>query len=79
VSSQSGPQSASDLDRAATAREVSILTALVLMKANGDPDVALLALAEIAEWPSSKPVDAGELDAVSIAAQAIREAVGLRG
>lgn len=67
-----------DLDRAATGREVATLTALVLIQTSGDPGDALTLLDYLATLPSSRPQEAGELDAVSISAQAIREAMGMR-
>lgn len=65
------------LDRAATAREIGTLVALALMKADGDPAEALIVLDDIAGV--APPEEDGELDAVPIAAQAIREACGLTG
>jgi len=65
------------LDRAATAREVGILIALVLMRCHGDPELAIPMLATFEGI--APPQEEGELDAVPIAAQAIREACGLQG
>lgn len=65
------------LDRAATGRQVSILTALALMKTDGQADPALEILDDLAETvPSQAPE---HLNAAAIAAQAIREATQLRG
>lgn len=64
------------LDRAAAAREVAVLTALVLFRVAGDPVAAdeMLASFEGIAPPESDD----ELDAVTIARQAIRDAVVMR-
>lgn len=68
-----------DMDRATTGREVGQLVALVLMRVVGDPEAALEMLALFETWEDLKPQEAGELDAIPIAAQAIREARALVG
>jgi len=65
------------LDRAQTGREVGVLVALTLLQA-GDADEALAILRGIELRGVAKPESREELDAVPIAAQAIRDAVGLR-
>lgn len=62
------------LDRAAAAREVAMLVALVLIRVSGDPDAAL---AMLADFDGLAPPEGDELDAVTIAAQAVRDALGM--
>lgn len=64
-----------DLDRAATGREIGTLVASVLIRTHGDADAALALLDDFKTI--APPQEDGELDAVPIAAQAIREALGL--
>lgn len=64
----------SDLDRAATGREVGQLVAIVLIRCHGDAEEALGILASLDGV--APPENVGELDAAPIAAQAIREARG---
>lgn len=61
------------LDRARAAKEVAIVTALILMANDGDPEAAIEALEGL---PAS--VDDSELDCALIAQQAIREAMTLK-
>lgn len=71
-----GENTATLLDTAAVAREVALLTAVVLMSVDGDFAEAVSILDELsAQHP---PEEDGELDAASIAAQAIREAAAAR-
>lgn len=62
------------LDRGAAAREVAMLVALVLIRVHGDPDDAL---AMLADFDGIAPVESDQLDAVTIAAQAVRDALGM--
>lgn len=62
------------LDRAAAAREVGILIACALIRTHGDADAALSMLSD---FDGLVLPGEGELDCVPIAAQAIRDAVGL--
>lgn len=64
----------SDLDRAATGREIGRLVAMVLIRCHGNAEEALEMLASFEGV--APPEGPGELDAVTIAAQAIREARG---
>lgn len=64
------------LDRAATGREIGILVALTLMEAGGETEEALAILNSLRGV--AQPQEHGELDAVPIAEQAIREASALR-
>lgn len=61
------------LDRARAAKEVAIVTALVLMANEGDPEASVEALEGM---PGALAAD--ELDCALIAQQAIREAITLR-
>lgn len=63
------------LDRATAGREIGKLVALVLIRCSGDADAALSMLDEFKDLAPPEAPD--ELDAVPIAAQAIREAVGM--
>jgi hypothetical protein len=65
------------LDRATAAKEVAILTALVLMRVEGDAEAALTMLDEFRGIAEPETVD--ELDAVAIATQAVIEARAMRG
>lgn len=65
------------LDRARTGKEVALVAALLLMQAAGDPKNALTLAGELEDVAIPETVD--ELDAVAIAAQAIREAWAMRG
>lgn len=65
------------MDRAATGREIGTLVALMLIRTGGDPGDALAMLKEFEGI--APPEEPGELDAVPIAAQAIREACGHMG
>lgn len=67
------------LDRAATGREIGTAVALVLMKVDGDPDAALALIADLQVGSGVVPGSDEELDALTIAAQAIREACGMTG
>lgn len=66
------------LNAASVGREVAKLAALCLIQTKGDPEAALQLLDYFAALPECKPVG-DELDAATIAAQAIREAVAERG
>jgi len=63
------------LDAANACREVAMLTALAVAQADGDLADALGVLAELPDCP---PEHDNELDARSIAEQAIRDAMVLR-
>lgn len=65
------------LDAANAAKEVATLAALVLIKTSGDAEEAVALLDELA--PLVPPIEVNELDAASIARQAIRDALVLRG
>ena len=62
-----------DMDRAATGREIGTLVAMLLIRTHGDPTNALAILDDLEGLAA--PQEDGELDAVPIAAQAIRDAV----
>lgn len=72
------PSSSELLDRARVGREVAMLAALCLIQTKGDPDAALELLDFFSTLPEADPDVLGELDVRSLAAQAIRDAVGLR-
>lgn len=63
------------LDAAAAAREIATLTALVLIATRADVDQALVILADGSRLV---PPEGDELDAASIAAQGIRDALAFR-
>jgi hypothetical protein len=65
------------LDAAAASREVAMLVALVLLATENDIPKALDMLADFAEL--APPEEARELNAATIGAQAIRDAVDRRG
>lgn len=60
------------LDRAAAAREVATVAALALIQTHGDVDRALVILTDGSRLV---PPEGDELDAASIAAQGIRDAL----
>lgn len=62
------------LDRAAAAREVASLVAMVLIRVQGSAEEGL---AMLAEFDGLAPPEGDELDAVTIAEQAIRDALAL--
>lgn len=64
------------LDRAQAAKEVSIMTALVLIQTGGDPHAAIELLDQLSDI--APPETLQELDVIPIAQQAIREAVVYR-
>lgn len=66
------------LDRAATGREIGTAVALVLMRVEGDPEAALALIADLQVGTGIVAANE-ELDALTIAAQAIREACGMTG
>lgn len=65
------------LDAAAAGREVGTMTALVMMRCDGDPDAALDLVAELRRLPVAEP-QGDELDALTITGQAIRDAIAMR-
>jgi hypothetical protein len=64
------------LDAAHAAKDVAILTALVLIQTSGDPACAIAMLDDIALI--AEPLETLELDAPGIAQQAIRQATDIR-
>lgn len=65
------------LEAASAAREIATMTALLLIRSDGDPERAIEIAEEImADAPFDEANE--DLDALSISAQAIREAVALR-
>lgn len=65
------------LDRAAAAKEVATLVALVLIKTAGDPAAALEMLDDFEGV--APPESDDQLDAVTIGASAVRTAMSMRG
>lgn len=63
------------LDRAAVGREIGTLVALVLIRCAGDGEAALAMLADFEGI--APPESEEELDAVPVAQQAIRDALGM--
>lgn len=62
------------LDRATAAREVAIMTALVLIREHGDAQAALALLDEVAPLA---PPEGDQLGVATISAQAIRDALAM--